>query len=101
MTTDHANLVLLLLNYPPTLIFVVAYGLSQPWWQSWWGRALLVSNLSLSALLGVNLIFRLTDWEFLARDGWLRVAVYGFISLGTWLTLGAFAYTFRHWKRTR
>lgn len=100
-TTDSVNVVLLMIGYPATFIFVVVYGLTQPWWRSWWGWALMVSQTSLSALLGVNLAYRLWSWDLLAREGWLRVAVYVFITCGAWITLGAFLNTFTRWKRAK
>lgn len=99
--TDSANVVLLVISYPATLTFVLAYGLTQPWWRTWWGRALLVSQTSLSALLAVNLAYRLWDWSLLAREGWLRVCVYAFITAGAWLTLLAFLHTVSGWKQRR
>lgn len=99
--TDTANMVLLLIGYPATLIFVVTYGVLQPWWRSPWGRAIFVHNIGLSALFGANLFYRAYSWELLAREGWLRVAIYAFVTLGSWLTLIALIVTLVRVRRQR
>lgn len=86
---DRINLGILFVGYPPSLLFVLIYGTLQPWFRSWWGWALFVSSTSMSALMGIALLFRLYEWDMLARDGWLRVATYGFIAAGAWLMLAA------------
>ena len=99
--TDTANVILLLIGYPATLAIVLLYGILQPWWRSAWGRALFVSNVGLSALYGINLFYRLYEWGLLAREGWLRVAVYSFITIGVWITLIALVTTLIRARRNR
>lgn len=89
MNIDHVNLMILLIGYPPSFLFVVIYGTLLPWFRSWWGWALIVSSTSMSALMGIALAYRMWEWELLARDGWLRVTTYAFIAAGAWLMLGA------------
>lgn len=97
--TDGVNVLLLVISTPATLLFVILYALTQPFYRSWWGWALMVSQASLSALLLVNLLYRIFGWEILAREGWLRVVVYAAITVGAVTMLGAFVNTFTQWRR--
>jgi hypothetical protein len=99
--TDTANFILLSIGYPATLAFVILYGTLQPWYRSAWGRALFINNVGLSALIGINLFYRAFGWSILARDGWLRVSVYGFITIGIYLTVIALIVTLVRARRER
>lgn len=89
MTSQNASLVLLWFACPPATVFVLVYGFFQPWFRSWSGRALFVSSTGLALLLNINLLFRLTDWALLAREGWVRNLVYVLITAGAYLMLAA------------
>lgn len=86
MSATHWATVVLWAGAIPTTLFVAIYGLSNHWWRSWIGRALLVSTTGLALLFDLSL---LNHYHPLAITlTWSNVVV-GFVALGGWLKLVA------------
>lgn len=96
-------LTLLWSSFVPSALFTVTYALVQPWYRSWLGWAHVVSSASLTALIGLGLVSRLSGRPLMARNGaseGLVWGVYSFVTLGTWLMFAALLIALnRAWRR--
>ena len=75
--------VILFLIAVPTTLFVLLYGLTRRWWESWEGRALLTAAVGLM-LMSVG--FLVDDRWDVPDPTWLVVG--SVIAVGAWLKLG-------------
>jgi hypothetical protein len=100
MNGPDAALYILWAAFFPASLFPIVYGLFHPWYRSLLGWALFTSSVSLGALIDINLIYRLTGLDLLARDGAARNWIYLFIAVGAWMMLGALGVIMRQGIRS-
>lgn len=100
MSADTVSLLLIVVAAPPLTMFVpyyawVARGL---WWRNPAGRALMVSTSGLALLVDISLLYAVFGDDYPLRDV-VRLTVYAWIALGSWLKFGALVYESRHRRR--
>ena len=88
MTVDQVSLLLLIIAAPAATLFPILYMLTAPWWQTWVGRALVVSKIGLAVLVDASLAFHYLGPAYPHRAE-VTLTAFALIVVGTWLYLGA------------
>lgn len=90
MTADTAAIILIVLGAIAQTTFVIFYSFTSPWWQTLVGRALWTKAMGLALLMDISIAYYFLGDNYAARD-FVRLSVYTFIVVGSWLQLIAFA----------
>ena len=99
-TFAHVTNLIILWAAPGQVLFVLAYGLLAPWYETAIGRALMTKSTGLAAILGLAFVNYFFGTTWAARDP-VRFVVYSLIACGVYYQLAVFARTQWNARRAR